>query len=264
MLDKLSAQFKLEETYNKNQQVKKIRNFVSTYLLETVETSDFKEFLEGLLAHLIIQKRASVSTMVGLLKHHKDSLQEVADWIQEAVDLGWVTWDGSLLITKFSLNQETVEEMNKYMFPLPLIVEPVEVNKWNDSGYYSELSKHLKGITGVDKHSGDFCPDVLNIQNSIQLAVEERVFDHAPCYLKNIHGEQDVFKKRQKLGQFKKFISSTSDVVNEILELSDEMYLTHFYDKRGRLYCRGYHVQYQGFDWQKAYVVFAEKELITN
>ena len=264
MLDKLSEQFSLEEKYHKNQQLKKIKTFVSTYLLESVEASDFKKFLESLIAHLIIQKRASVSTMVGLLKSHRASLQEVADWIQEAVDLKWVTWDGESLITQFSLNQETIEEMNRYMFPLPLIVQPAVVHKWYDSGYYSDLSKHLKGITGVKSHSGDFCPDVLNKQNSIALSVEERVFEHAPCYLKNIHNEQDNFKKRQKLGQFNKFMSSTSQVVNTLLEVSDELYLTHFYDKRGRLYCRGYHVDYQGFDWQKAYVVFANKELITE
>jgi len=40
--------------------------------------------------------------------------------------------------------------------------------------------------------------------------------------------------------------------------------LTHKYDKRGRCYSQGYHVNPQGNDWNKAVIEFAEKEPVTK
>ena len=37
--------------------------------------------------------------------------------------------------------------------------------------------------------------------------------------------------------------------------------LNHKYDKRGRTYCQGYHVNYQGTPWNKAVVEFSHKEI---
>jgi len=38
--------------------------------------------------------------------------------------------------------------------------------------------------------------------------------------------------------------------------------MTHRYDKRGRVYCMGYHVNYQGTPWNKAVIELADKEMI--
>jgi DNA-directed RNA polymerase len=45
--------------------------------------------------------------------------------------------------------------------------------------------------------------------------------------------------------------------------LGNEFYLTHRYDKRGRCYAQGYHVNPQGNDWNKAVIELAEKEVVT-
>ena len=51
----------------------------------------------------------------------------------------------------------------------------------------------------------------------------------------------------------------------EILtEESDTFYLPHKYDKRGRTYCQGYHVSYQGAAWNKAVIEFANEEVTTK
>jgi DNA-directed RNA polymerase len=38
--------------------------------------------------------------------------------------------------------------------------------------------------------------------------------------------------------------------------------MTHKYDKRGRTYSQGYHIQPQGSDWNKAVIEFADKEIV--
>jgi hypothetical protein len=68
------------------------------------------------------------------------------------------------------------------------------------------------------------------------------------------------FEKRKRA--FEKYDKSAKHVIKLITGVTNVFYLTHRYDKRGRTYCQGYHVNYQGTAWNKACVEFAQKELI--
>jgi hypothetical protein len=46
------------------------------------------------------------------------------------------------------------------------------------------------------------------------------------------------------------------------LQEGNEFCLTHKYDKRGRIYCQGYPVNYQGALWNKAVIQLAAKEIV--
>ena len=43
-----------------------------------------------------------------------------------------------------------------------------------------------------------------------------------------------------------------------------DIYLTHKYDKRGRVYCQGYYISYQGTDWNKAVIELSNKEIVSD
>ena len=47
-----------------------------------------------------------------------------------------------------------------------------------------------------------------------------------------------------------------------LINEGNRFYLTHKYDKRGRTYCQGYHVSYQGNTYRKAILQLADKELV--
>ena len=47
-----------------------------------------------------------------------------------------------------------------------------------------------------------------------------------------------------------------------LVNAGNRFFLTHAYDKRGRTYAKGYHVNYQGNDWNKATICFAEGEIV--
>ena len=51
--------------------------------------------------------------------------------------------------------------------------------------------------------------------------------------------------------------------MDTLLALSDEVYLTHKFDRRGRTYSCGYHVNTQGTDYNKAVLGLKNKELVT-
>ena len=42
----------------------------------------------------------------------------------------------------------------------------------------------------------------------------------------------------------------------------NKFYFTHKVDKRGRLYCQGYHINYQSASYKKAMIELANKEII--
>jgi len=72
----------------------------------------------------------------------------------------------------------------------------------------------------------------------------------------------EEFKKRQRA--FEKFDKTSRDVLDGLFTLGNEFYLTHKYDKRGRTYCQGYHVNIQGNDWNKSVIEFGEKEYVND
>jgi DNA-directed RNA polymerase len=69
------------------------------------------------------------------------------------------------------------------------------------------------------------------------------------------------YKKRAKA--LDKYDRSSKVVTKQVLSLGNEFYLTHKYDKRGRSYSQGYHINYQGNAWNKAVVCLADKEFVT-
>ena len=256
-LDSMNLQFELEENHNKNQQMKRLTSLLS----EEIGDIPHREFVLKLMAHLLVLKRADIPTIVGIMTKPEDDPQKTVEILEQCSDYFILdnsrtgSWE---VITKIVLSKEIEHELSLYMFPLPMVIEPSEVTHNYHSGYYSDFSKHLPVVTGS---SNVYVPlDIINTQNCIPLSVNLEVFNHGKVYLKNIHGERDSYKRKKKVNQFNRFMDTTKQLLTELNKLTNELYLTHFYDKRGRLYCRGTHLNYQGFDWQKGLVEFANKE----
>ena len=71
----------------------------------------------------------------------------------------------------------------------------------------------------------------------------------------------DDYRKRVK--QAEKFYDVSQEVMQHLLVLGNQFYLTHKYDRRGRTYAVGYHVNSQGTDYNKACLELAKEEVIT-
>ena len=70
---------------------------------------------------------------------------------------------------------------------------------------------------------------------------------------------------QKRVRAFQKYDRTARDVMT-MVEVSGngEFYLTHRYDKRGRCYSQGYHINYQGNSWNKAVVEFANGEVVDD
>jgi hypothetical protein len=268
----IAHQIELERIHSKNQLVPRIRSE-----FQNCDSFDFSAhmlangipipFGMDLLVQISLHKRADLPTMVGVLYHHFQDAQLTADMLAKCAEADLVDWnDGlgtrGLFVVKYTVSDDVQEELDRYQFPLPMVVEPKTLTCNRDTGYY------LGGGSVILKnnhHESDVALDHLNRLNRIRFTINMDVVTMVKNQWRNLdkpkEGEsQSEFKARQRA--FEKYDRTAKDVMALLMQESDHFYLTHLFDKRGRTYAIGYHVNYMGNDWSKACVELYDKEII--
>ena len=260
-------QIELEKTFSKNQQIPRIKEEVLATGLDF--EAHFKEFDIpydfgiDLLIQMILHKRANLNTLVGILYRHFDNAQETADAIKRSIDAGLVSYDDTLRIFIVIMDISPVAQLDldRYQYPLPMVVPPKPILSNNDSGY---LNGKSSVILRNNHHDDDVCLDHLNRMNRVKLSINWDVVRMVKNKWKNLDrmkvGETRL-KYEQRVRAFQKYDQVAHEVMARLTEHGNEFYLTHRYDKRGRTYSQGYHVNYQGNPWNKAVIEFADKEI---
>lgn len=268
----LQFQIEIEQLFHKNQLVPRIKGeFTECSKADFAAHMDKhgidQEFGFALLVQMVLHKRATLPTMVGILRRYFDgSPQATADAIKKACEADLVDWNPVTrqLVVKFDITRDVQEELDHYQFPLPMVVEPRPLQKNSDNGYYTGGGSL---ILRDNHHDKDICLDHLNRVNKTKFRLNRKVADTIKNRWRNLDKpkeDEDHKEYQKRVRAFEKYDRTAHDVI-EHLGLSNEgdFYLTHKYDKRGRTYCQGYHVNYQGTPWNKAVIEFANQE-ITN
>lgn len=218
------------------------------------------------LAQLYLHRQADVPTMVGILSPKYGTPQEVADKLLMLCEIDYMDFQESSekFIVKYDVSEDVQEMLDRYQYPLPMVVPPRPVRKNHHTGYMTiNGSVVLNGSDYFDDK--DMCLDHLNRANSVALALAmDVVHSEEGKYIRPTRnpGEDFAeFRKRQK--QSDVFYATSVDVMESIHALSDELFLTHKFDRRGRCYASGYHISTQGDDYRKAVLQLANKEVIT-
>lgn len=265
----MAHQIELEKLYNKNQLIPRIRaEFTGC------DEIDFGKIFEtygipldfgfALLVQMALHKRAELPTIVGLLRSYVSSAQEAVDLIEKMLGLGLVKWNDvqHVLVTAITIGDDVQAELDRFQFPLPMVIEPREVKTNRDTGYVLNRGSI---ILKKNHHDDDVCLGHINRQNRVKLAINRDTAMMVKNTWRNLdrpkEGEsREDFEKRVRA--FEKYDRTCHDVIEVLTEHGNEFYLTHKYDKRGRVYCQGYHVTYQGAPWNKAVIELAEPELV--
>lgn len=267
---KVAHQIELEKLYNKNQLIPRIRKEFSD-----CKVFDFNKYLEDqgipvsfgldLLTQMALHKRASLSTLIGCLRHHFQDSQLTADMIHKAAVADLVDYNFGLrmFIVKFTITDDVQQELDRFQFPLPMVVPPLPVINNRETGY---ITSGGSIILRHNHHNDDVCLDHINRVNRIRFVINNDTARMVKNKWRNLdkpkEGEtKEDFTRRKKA--FEKYDRTAKDVISLLIKEGNEFYLTHRYDKRGRIYCQGYHVTYQGAPWNKAVIEFADKEFIT-
>lgn len=255
----IETQRNLEELYNRNQLLDVLRD-------QFAELTD-DPFKKDVLVQIYLHKQADVPTMVGIFSPKWGEPQDVAQLLLEAVeeDLLDFDFDNKKFVMIYGITKDVEDLLARYQFPLPMVVRPNKVvNNRMGSGYFDKRgSIVLNGSDVFDEE--DVCLDHINRANSVGLTLNLDVIASQEGNMivpKRKVGEGfEDFRKRRK--QAEVFYNHSLEVMQGLLALGNEFWLTWKYDRRGRSYCVGYHVNAQGNDYNKAVLELSNKEIIT-
>lgn len=268
MEDKVTTQIEMERMYAKNQLIHRIKKeFLDAGALEGLAEKGIDgAFGLDLLVQMYLHKRTTVEVLVGILwrhfLHHENPFQACADALYEAVEKDLADYQMNQFVVKWMISPEVQKEIDQYQYPLPMIVPPNEIKDNKTTGYMT-----IKGsvILKNNHHEDDVCLEHLNKMNSIKLCINEHTLSMVRNEWKNLDQPKDgeeVKEYLKRVKAFEKYDKTSRDILDGLFMMGNEFYLTHKYDKRGRTYCQGYHVNTMGSPWNKALIEFADKELV--
>ena len=154
-----------------------------------------------------------------------------------------------VIITKTTDITFMVTTNHRLAVQIPVYMRHVPEFKKPEVDYIPILGGRLK------KHQGDVCLDHIQRMNAIPLVLETRIIDSLP---ETPNHEPDTVEKVKAWEAFKEASLASYDYVRE----KEQFFLRHSYDTRGRCYCEGYFVTYQGSSFKKAIVQLADKEVV--
>jgi hypothetical protein len=266
-------QIELERLFNKNQTLSRIRQefteckefSFTTYLAKNRIP---EEFGLDLLVQMALHKRTTLPTLAGILRRHYEGSPEASqltvDMIEKCIEAELVEWNETTqqLIVVFLISDDVQADLDRFQFPLPMVVPPRWVKTNRDTGYFTSRNSI---ILRKNHHEDDVCLDHINRVNRIRFSIDHDTSRMIANRWRNLDkpktGESKAdFDKRVKA--FNKYNRTAKEVIDTILRHGNEFYLTHKYDKRGRVYCQGYHVNYQGAPWNKAVIELADREFV--
>lgn len=265
----IERQIDIEKLFHKNQLFPRIKGeFVAEpeFAKQMKKFNINQEFGLDLLVQMVLHKRAHLPTLVGSLRKHFDGdCQRTADELLKAVQADLVDWSPveRQFIVKFGISADVQEDLDRYQYPLPMVVKPEELRTNRDTGYFTS---HNSAILRDNHHDEDICLDHLNQVNKTRFRINQdvaRTVRNKWKHLDKPKPDEEKGEYQKRVRAFEKYERSAYDVIQHLgLANEGEFFLTHKYDKRGRTYCQGYVVNYQGTAWNKAVIELANQEIV--
>lgn len=267
----LQTQLDFEELYSKNKLMGRIRKeFDVPEVREHCKANEIpEEFGIDLMCQMTLFKRAKPEVLIGVLYRHfedeENPFTACSAMLDKAIEANLVkySYTSGTVVIKIEMTDDIYEDLKRYQFPLPLLVQPKPVTKNSESGYYSFNTSML--LSKGNHHDDDICLDHIARVNNVALTINKDTVDMVANNWSDLDKQKpdetkEEFLERKKA--FKKYDEASRDVMKHVITQGNKFYLTHRYDTRGRQYCQGYHVNYQGTEWNKAVVEFYNKETV--
>lgn len=135
----------------------------------------------------------------------------------------------------------------------PMLVSP---NTWKNNHDGGHLTFNESVILGKQNHHSKYqALDVINTLQEVSFSVDEYIYG----FMEEAKKPLDT---HQKIEQFNQYKNESVDICEHLLENDNRFHFVWKFDKRGRMYSQGYHVNLQGTEYKKALLNFTNKELI--
>lgn len=255
------TQLKIEKECNKNLLWTRIYTELKSadVVMNMVNTAGGNpKILTKILAVMAVYKRLSVDVLPAIIwkPTGKYTLDEVLKNIELAISKELIRFDYNRdqFIVRFTLDEKAQSEIDALQYPLPMLVEPRLIKHNQSSGYLLKDKQSVLLNNNSTKKDVDL--DHLNLMNQTAFSINETVL----AKVKNSWKADGEMSMRQ-LERFNRYAKWSQDLM---LKNGNKFYFSHRYDYRGRTYCEGYYLNYQGNDYCKSILEFTNKELISD
>jgi hypothetical protein len=161
---------------------------------------------------------------------------------------------GSIMLrSNFTLEPATLNALAKMKYLPPMICEPLELTHNYDSPYLGKQESVILGKS--NHHDNKQALDALNIASSVRLALDEKMVQHLEVSKKPLDTQE-------KTDNFNRLQQTSREVYKELLDQDNEFYFGWKFDKRGRMYSSGYHVNIQSTEYKKSIINLATPQII--
>lgn len=252
------VQKELEDLHNKNLLWNKVFTEIKSDkdLMALIEsTNSDKAIAIKAIAYLAVFKRVDIATLIAMLfKPSTNNLDYVCREVEKLFTNKLVNFDHNenKFIVKFELEDEVQKEIDAFQYPLPLVVKPKLLKHNFSSAYYKKQKQSV--LLNKKTSTKDVDLEHLNLMNqtafTINLDVLKKVVNSWSPSGKWTYRQINRFNEGAKIHQ------------EIMINTGNKFYFSHRYDYRGRTYCEGYYLNYQGNDYCKSILELANKELI--
>lgn len=155
------------------------------------------------------------------------------------------------LVPRFRVSADMRKKLNSHMYMPPMLVTPI---KWSASptesgnlrykgGYFTHKLPPVLGWK--NNHNNKVAVDALNILQGIPFTMDNFI----------------LFNCRDTVASYNLNMEQETEVAATLMD--KEFYFVWQFDKRGRMYSHGYHMDVQSREYKKALLNFANKEKLT-
>lgn len=163
---------------------------------------------------------------------------------------------GSLMVrSRWSLDLSTEQYIADTMYLPPMLCPPNEITGNTTSGYLNPVGESVI-LKSYNHHNKPMALDALNIANSVPFQLDEFILN---TYQETPTKELDTV---EKVRNFQLLKNSSKQVYNMLEDQGNLFWFSWRFDKRGRMYSQGYHVNIQSTEYKKALVTLATMETV--
>lgn len=166
---------------------------------------------------------------------------------------------GELVLTSFvGLSEELEALIARTNFLPPMVIAPNKLYS-NDSSCYQTVSSHV--ILGkCNQDDSEVCLDILNYECNIPLTLCEDILPYPNTFKVDELDTPEL--QRTKRAAHERMCATSKEIHALMLSNGNHFYLASKVDSRGRSYCSGYEITYQGTEYMKAIVSIDEEFII--
>lgn len=206
---------------------------------------------------LLIYKRLEITVLVGLFRKSEPDTNKTLEFLTYAENNNVLIWDDTrnqYYLNNLRLTDEVQAQINLWQYPMPLICKPKKLTSNYQSPYLLVPNENV--VLNSTKHFDDINLEHINRVNSISYSVNLDVAKNCQNVWEPKTGNTEAVKTNLK--RYMHYCYQAVDILNQV---GNKFNFSHRYDERGRTYPKGYYLNPQGTDYNKASLEFANKEV---